>query len=142
MYLSESFRLSSTLSSDPSKDLSSISMHVYPSNPMSVNADTPYKMRRIIINSDVITVQNLKNFSPDHRCCHQVLSTRPLISVKKHRTVFNRNAHFLFFCITCRTRAGLPTFSASPGLLPDALQKSSFQAASSPNCLPLSVKQF
>ena len=40
MYLRESFRLSSTLSSDPSKDLSSISMHVYPSNPISVNADT------------------------------------------------------------------------------------------------------
>ena len=40
MYLRESFRLSSTLSSDPSKDLSSISIHVYPSNPMSVNADT------------------------------------------------------------------------------------------------------
>ena len=57
-------------------------------------------MRRIIIDSDIITVKNLKYFSPDHRCCHQVLSARPLISVKKHRTVFNRNAYFLFFCIT------------------------------------------
>lgn len=49
-----------------------------------------------------------------------------------------------FGCIlpSCRTRAGLPTFSASPGQLPDALQKPSFQAASSPICLPFSVKQF
>ena len=40
MYLRDSFRLSRTLSSEPSKDLSSISIQVYPSNPMSVNADT------------------------------------------------------------------------------------------------------
>ena len=40
IYLRESFKLSRTLSSEPSKELSSISIQVYPSNPMSVNADT------------------------------------------------------------------------------------------------------
>ena len=58
----------------------------------------PYKMRRVIIDSEIVAVQNLEHFSPDLRCCHQVLSARPLIRSEQHRAVLDRNFHIIFFC--------------------------------------------
>ena len=59
----------------------------------------PDKMGRVIVNTKVWTVDNLENFSPVCRRCHNILSARPFIICEKHRTVFNTDLNALFLCV-------------------------------------------
>ena len=58
----------------------------------------PDKVGWIIVDAQMVTVQDPEYFSPDWRCCHQVLSSRPLFLAKKHRTVLDGDLHVTFLC--------------------------------------------
>ena len=56
----------------------------------------PDKMGWIVVDAQMVTVQDPEYLSPDGRCCHQVLSSRPLVLAEKHRAVFDGNLHVTF----------------------------------------------
>ena len=60
----------------------------------------PYKMRRIIVDPQMIAVEDPEHTSPDHRRRHQILAARPLILTKEHRAVFNGDLHTVRLCKT------------------------------------------
>ena len=59
----------------------------------------PYKMGRIIVDSEIVIGQDLKDLSPVCRCRHQILSARPLIFCKEHGAVFDRHFHAFSLCV-------------------------------------------